>query len=945
MATQIFSSTVSTSSTIANYARLGLASQNELPDMLRELLLIKEPPHLLEAHLHNNSFLSRNLKAYEWNIIRTVQENSYHDFDVPLMYKIIRNLNLVPSPSQGWDNDTQPSAFEITIGDDVERIRRIRNEIVHRGNTNVQDSELVKYFSTFKSIASRLESYLSKPKREFVSKIEIAETCCLDKDTEQRYLRRLNDLAEHEAQLTMGVAAVYQDLGSLRLKMKGNVSTLQKKIDSVIKEQDEVIPRNIRDQIEKDLQKLKHDDEKFVPTRAVQFLLNCLEKENCVTVVGSPGIGKTSITRHVALKMEASGYTVIPITVPTDIRNFYQPGKQTIFVVDDICGNFTANQNMIDSWKQLLGVVENILSDKCKLVVSCRSVVYKDKKFSVLVPFKSCKSCNMSSTEFQLSKSERMKIASVHLGKHGYEIAQNCLEEFFPLLCFFCSRQENVNINKFFSNPFSVFENELDSLYCQGEDGKCKICALSLCVIYKNELKEKYLTTNDPTVRVIIDNVCEACGLNIGTSRVKIKEELDTLVDTYLKKERNIYQTVHDKFFDFLVYYCSTKMFCCLVEHAVSSLIHERFIWNKIRHEQDRYIDEFIIIIPDDKLALYLNRLVKDWSKEKLRKVFVENNNMKSEKFRDALLTDLAHRDSEEQEKLANMTQTYNGTLLSCLEVCCRQEYTNFLPWILKQGVDKAKSNSNLTPVSLACMVNNKEMIDKLLSFGTDINKSGSTEMTPIHSSRCYNDINVGIVNLLMKHRACINNQMFNGSTPFLLALSTNQNIQVLKILLYSSANCNIGLYYSETIRNKMEMVEVWTMKEEMTFWLNWFTDNCSSVVDEYVKQEQDRVLEIIGGATPLHMACFKNDIQIIELLLDRNSIINKRKEDGSTPLLLACQFGFSDVATLLLEHDADREIRRDDGKKAIDMANQNNHLEIVSLLGNPRWKMNIELY
>lgn len=147
-----------------------------------------------------------------------------------------------------------------------------------------------------------------------------------------------------------------------------------------------------------------------------------------------------------------------------------------------------------------------------------------------------------------------MKIASVHLGQLGYEIAQKCPYDFFPLLCFLCSRQENVDIKKFFSNPFSVFKDELDSLYCQGEDGKCKICALSLCVIYKNELEEKHLTTNDPTVRVIIDNVCEACGLNIGTSRVKIKEELETLVDTYLKKERNMYQTVHDKFFDFLVY-------------------------------------------------------------------------------------------------------------------------------------------------------------------------------------------------------------------------------------------------------------------------------------------------------------------------------------------------------------------------------------------------------
>ncbi|CAG2198590.1 unnamed protein product [Mytilus edulis] len=568
----------------------------------------------------------------------------------------------------------------------------------------------------------------------------------------------------------------------LFLVSAGNVSTLQRNIDSVINEQDEVIRRNIRDQIEKDLRKWKQDDEKFVPTRAVQFVLNCLENENCVIIVGSPGIGKTAITRHVALKMKGLGYTVIPITVPTDIRDFYQP--------------------------------ENQLKNK-------------SKQFLLLMTF-------------------------------------------------------------------------------------------------VNELEEKYLTNNDPTVRVIIDDVCEACGLNIGTSRVKIKEELDTLVDTYLKKERNMYQTVHDKFFDFLVSYCSTKMFSCLVEHADSSLIQERFLWNQIRDEQDGDIDEFIIIIPDDKLALYLNRLVKDW---------------------DALLTDLAQRDLAEQEQLANMTQMYNGTRISCLEVCCRQEYTNFLPWILKQGVAKAQSNSNLTPASSACIVNNQEMIDILLSFGAEINKSGGTEMTPIHSSRCYNDINVGVVNLLTQHRSCINNQMFNGSTPFLLALSTNQNIQVLKILLYSSANCSIGLYDSKTIRNKMELVEVWTMEEEMTFWSNWFTDNCLPVVDEYVKQEPDKILEIIGGATPLHMACFKNDIQIIELLLDKNAIINIGKEDDATPLLLACQFGFFDVATLLLEHDADREIRKVDGKKAIDMANQNNHLEIVSLLGNPRWKTNMELY
>ncbi|CAG2198941.1 unnamed protein product [Mytilus edulis] len=218
MATASCSSFSDTASAITNYARLGLATQNELPNILRKLLFIREPPHLLEAHLNNNSYLSRNLRAYEWNIIRTVRTNQYDEFDVPLMYKIIRNLNLVPSPTQGWDNQTPPLATEITVGDDIERIRRVRNEIVHRGNTNVQDPELANYFSVFKDLASRLEISLVLSNREFVSKIENVETCCIDNDAQQLYIRRLKELAENETQLVQSVAKVQKDLSCLGLK-------------------------------------------------------------------------------------------------------------------------------------------------------------------------------------------------------------------------------------------------------------------------------------------------------------------------------------------------------------------------------------------------------------------------------------------------------------------------------------------------------------------------------------------------------------------------------------------------------------------------------------------------------------------------------------------------------------------------------------------------------
>lgn len=197
--------------------------------------------------------------------------------------------------------------------------------------------------------------------------------------------------------------------------------------------------------MKKKIEKWMEDEKTFVPTKASKYVLTRLNITNCVTVVGSQGAGKTAITRHAALQMEKKGYSIIPITFPTDIRNYYQPGKQSIFVIDDIGGNCIANQQLIDSWEQLLDVVEQILLDNCKIVLSCRLQVYKDKKFNVLVPFKSCE-CNVVSTFLRLSQLERKKIAKAYLGNYDYEIVKKLNYDCFPLLCFLCSKRTTLTL-------------------------------------------------------------------------------------------------------------------------------------------------------------------------------------------------------------------------------------------------------------------------------------------------------------------------------------------------------------------------------------------------------------------------------------------------------------------------------------------------------------------
>lgn len=185
-------------SSFTNYARLGCAAQSELPNILQKLLTIKEPHHMLYMHVSANKFLSRTLRAHEWKQITGAQLNGYSNLDISLCYKLIRNLNLVPPPTQGWDFPADPTPFELTVGDDIERVRRKRNEVLHRGNTLVTDQELTDYFTIFKAISGRLEIYLGTATNEFVSTFEHLESCCMDIETEKMYMENLEILRKNE---------------------------------------------------------------------------------------------------------------------------------------------------------------------------------------------------------------------------------------------------------------------------------------------------------------------------------------------------------------------------------------------------------------------------------------------------------------------------------------------------------------------------------------------------------------------------------------------------------------------------------------------------------------------------------------------------------------------------------------------------------------------------
>ena len=202
--------TLSAPSNKTNFARLGHACQDVIPKMWQTILLIYESPNDIETDCTRNNYLNTYLIKSKDNKIANAATNGYANFDVPLLYKLFRNLNLkIPTsplpryrkPTRDYDPRNGPSNSEYTIGDELERCRDKRNDILHRGNANITDQEMTNEFKYFKEIAGRLEVLFNKPnfpQYNFVDEFEDLETCCMDEETEEKYVRNLEILIKKE---------------------------------------------------------------------------------------------------------------------------------------------------------------------------------------------------------------------------------------------------------------------------------------------------------------------------------------------------------------------------------------------------------------------------------------------------------------------------------------------------------------------------------------------------------------------------------------------------------------------------------------------------------------------------------------------------------------------------------------------------------------------------
>ena len=466
-----------------------------------------------------------------------------------------------------------------------------------------------------------------------------------------------------------------------------------------------------------------------------------------VTVTGNPGVGKTATMRYVALKMKEKGYTVVPTNTPEDIITFSEKGKKLLFVVDDVCGNYMVDPYRISKWQEKSESIQSLLGNEycIKIISTCRLQIFSDVRFRDLPFFKNCE-CNLNSSELCLTFGERSNLALKYFGGKAGEVNPFLKEhDFFPLLCALCQKNNPVDIKSFFTKPFDFCKKEIDYLSASdSEKDKCKVCALVLCAIFNNRFKEEYLTTEDNEIQLVIESTLLKCKLNKYTSFGMLHEALHTLEGTFVMKEDKVYRAMHDKLYDFLAYYFGGKMPEFIIKHAQSDFISSRFLW-ETKDNKATDIAYTIFITDKQILEIYIERILRDWSKGEVSAVFT-NRNTKSTSFNAHLIDHLCRHDHRYQEELARMTD--NRSQDSTLLQSCFVGDPNLTGWILNHTVDDSGNsyrqpreidvvntcrNSGESPLTIACSFGHTEIVKMLLKYKADVNKCGDSLATPLY--------------------------------------------------------------------------------------------------------------------------------------------------------------------------------------------------------------------
>uniref|UniRef100_A0A7N6BJU1 Ankyrin 3a n=1 Tax=Anabas testudineus TaxID=64144 RepID=A0A7N6BJU1_ANATE len=262
-----------------------------------------------------------------------------------------------------------------------------------------------------------------------------------------------------------------------------------------------------------------------------------------------------------------------------------------------------------------------------------------------------------------------------------------------------------------------------------------------------------------------------------------------------------------------------------------------------------------------------------------------------------ALLLQNDHNADVESKMMVNRT-TESG--FTPLHIASHYGNINVATLLLNRGaaVDFMARN-DITPLHVAAKRGNSTMVKLLLDRGSKIDAKTKNGLSPLHMATQGDHLNC--VQLLLQHDMPVDDVTNDYLTALHVAAHCG-HYKVAKLIVDKKANPNFksSLYC-------------------FAYYSGLYIDFFSVCVQ--------------NGFTPLHIACKKNRVKVMELLLKHGASIQAVTESGLTPIHVAAFMGHENIVHALTHHGASPNTTNVRGETALHMAARAGQADVVRYL------------
>lgn len=239
---------------------------------------------------------------------------------------------------------------------------------------------------------------------------------------------------------------------------------------------------------------------------------------------------------------------------------------------------------------------------------------------------------------------------------------------------------------------------------------------------------------------------------------------------------------------------------------------------------------------------------------------------------------------------------------------------------LLAWGADLNIAGEDDTPLSIAVKYNKPEMIKLLLSHDADVNIQDKYGRTPLYCAVAWGHQNC--LKILLEAKADPNVQNKNGETPLHKACYSGDLACVQDLLSYG-ANVN-----AEDKNGETPLFEVTSKKIAQL------------LIDSGAEIDG---IKSSSGATPLHNAVLRENIEVIQFLIDSGVDVSARINSKS--LIIAARRGNVDVVRILIDSGADINIKNKYGGTPLGSAVLENDIKMTQFLVDRGADLNVRLF